>query len=308
MQLDHPSPYEAGIQFGSIEFDILGSCDGLICLGLYRASPIDLKEINNICVWNPITREYKNIQIRPPYFYHSILNVTTYGFGYDSSVDDYKFVRIVYPENCNHSQLEVYTLGSGLWKAIEEIPYTFRETTDRPGLLLNGALHWLCTAKNTFFSSEVIFSFDISNARLIDVPIPEETMEQEKHVGVLTDNLCLMSSARSRIDVWVMMDYGVDDSWAKLFNFKSYNLELTPLWIRNSEILLAIKNEFVSYDPKDDKLQCAYVFAPAKNYLELKKSDNAGYCYYLKSLVSLKSGTCVEKRIVERDRKKRKLA
>ncbi|XP_026410065.1 F-box/kelch-repeat protein At3g06240-like [Papaver somniferum] len=212
-------------------------------------------------------RRYNAVQLDHPSPYEAV----TYGFGYDSSVDDYKFVRIVYRENCNHSQLEVYTLGSGLWKTIEEIPYTFSETTDRPGLLLNGAFHWLCTAEKTSSSSEVIVSFDISNARLIDVSIPEETTKQEKLVGVLTDYLCLLSSTRSRIHVWVMMDYGVKDSWDKLFNFESYNLEWSPLWIQNSEIFMAAKNESFSYDPKKDILRYAFVFAPAKDNLRLEK-------------------------------------
>ncbi|XP_026410066.1 F-box protein At3g07870-like [Papaver somniferum] len=295
VQLNYPSLHEAGLYYDTIAFNILGSCYGLICLGLFRETASEtnnFKEIHHICVWNPKTREYKKIPI-PRNFNHTIFNVVNYRFGYDSLVDHFKFVRIIHRKKSNHSKLEVYTLGSGLWKTIEKIPYLFHKTKrEHPGLLLNGALHWLggTTTKNpSSFSSKVIASFDIINERLIDVSIPEETMQRYKHVGVLTDCLCLISSSTDSFDVWVMLDYGVKESWTKKFIVFNANV-LNPLWIQNGELLMITYHNFVSYDPKDGKFEDVLVFAPKKDNIKMRNSDNASYCYYVESLVSLNWG------------------
>ncbi|XP_026420695.1 F-box/kelch-repeat protein At3g06240-like [Papaver somniferum] len=298
VQLDCPSA-EAGITF-----EILGSCNGLICLGLYKnaaAMNNNFKDVNDICVWNPTTREYREIRIRPQYLHHPAYNKISYGFGYDSSMNDYKFVRICYWKKDDYSKLEVYPLGSDLWKTIEKIPYSFHETVDRPGLLFNGALHWI--GINTTKNTQCIVSFDVNNERLTDlsipektmkqVSIPEETMKQDKHVGVLTGFLCLSSTDKCRTDVWVMLDYGVKESWTKQFTFinKPYRKhEFNPLWIQNGKALMAGSTPFVLYNPKGFRFEDVLVYSS-----DMEKLYIRSYFYYVKSLVPLNSGTYVKK-------------
>ncbi|XP_026377792.1 F-box/kelch-repeat protein At3g06240-like [Papaver somniferum] len=317
--------------------------------GLYSRTPDleDNEEINNICVWNPTTREYKykKFAIPPSEFYYCELDcdyVDAYcnfsnGFGYDSSMDDYRFVKIDHHKRKKFYKLEVYTLGSGVWKTIEKIPYSFREKdfysnkNDHPGLFLNGALHWLgfsaTTTKKTS-SSQLIVTFDINNERLTDLSIPEETKKQRStyghmdlymfefmqqdsiynHIGVLKDCLCLIHRGPFYIEVWVMLDYGVKESWTKQFAFNSRSARcdpVYPLWNENGYILMVGDNSFVLYDRKDDEVKHVDVVAVAKDNIKLKKSNNAIYCYYMESLVPLNSGTYVEKRIVV-DRIKKK--
>ncbi|RZC57330.1 hypothetical protein C5167_004634 [Papaver somniferum] len=69
---------------------ILGSCDGIICLGISSyGNGIDQK--NRICIWNPATGEFMNIKLplselrgKSSYFFR-------YGFGYDINIDDYNY-------------------------------------------------------------------------------------------------------------------------------------------------------------------------------------------------------------------------
>ncbi|XP_076933798.1 F-box protein CPR1-like [Bidens hawaiensis] len=64
---------------------IIGSCNGLVCL-----STMDLE----LVVTNPLTRELKRLPT-PPYGPHDCFrygSLALWGFGYDSSANDYKVV------------------------------------------------------------------------------------------------------------------------------------------------------------------------------------------------------------------------
>ena len=96
-------------------FEILGSCNGVICLYDDRLAK---KSVTNVIyLWNPSISRY--IELPPP-------NVTlsTYspfdmclGFGFHELANDYKVVRIVYLEEYHPPRppllVEVYTKSSG---------------------------------------------------------------------------------------------------------------------------------------------------------------------------------------------------
>ncbi|XP_026377555.1 F-box protein CPR1-like [Papaver somniferum] len=118
----------------SDSFEILGSCDGLLCL-LDTSDPTSQ---NDIFLWNPSTREYKKIPV-PPNFEDSSTIDGLYGFGYDDSIDDFKLVRVaeIYDSDSSDdgsgfgsgfgiwSAVDIYTLGSNSWRSCEchEMPY-----------------------------------------------------------------------------------------------------------------------------------------------------------------------------------------
>ncbi|KAJ0617160.1 putative F-box associated interaction domain-containing protein [Helianthus annuus] len=62
-----------------------------------------------------------------------------YGFGYDSSTDDYK-VFVGAEKGENRTCVRVLRLKSNVWRVIPEVEYTF---ITKVGILCNGALHWL---------------------------------------------------------------------------------------------------------------------------------------------------------------------
>ncbi|XP_026377736.1 F-box/kelch-repeat protein At3g23880-like [Papaver somniferum] len=206
----------------------LGSCNGLICLGVSSyGNSIDQE--NRICVWNPTTGEFTNIELalrcESNYFYR-------YGFGYDSNTDDYKLVTISGYENFPGKKIEVYTLGSKCWRTLQSTdPYIFlgsrswkamesREPYifsghlhESPnGVLINGVLHWsgaMVTTEGT--STKLIVCFDINQDRIMDVPFPEETMQPleslkvYREVGIFRDCLrVVFSIIGTRTDIWVM--------------------------------------------------------------------------------------------------------
>ncbi|XP_026377672.1 F-box/kelch-repeat protein At3g06240-like [Papaver somniferum] len=142
---------------------ILGSCNGAICLAT-SGRPFDIDY--RLCIWNPLTREYKRI----------LANVDVKdrclrcGFGYDSNNEDYRFVRIFDDlERTGYFKAQVYNLKSDSW-TIQSIPYLFPfGGTLCPSVLSDGALHWLGVTTTKETNSEIIVSFDISNERFIDV-------------------------------------------------------------------------------------------------------------------------------------------
>ncbi|XP_026416030.1 F-box/kelch-repeat protein At3g06240-like [Papaver somniferum] len=221
---------------------IVGSSNGLILL---LAS-----DSEKLFLWNPSTREYKEI-IRAPAPEESLLS---YGFDYDAKTDNYKLVGIATGQSDDDGELdnfsEVYLYIAGSWIRRQNIPYVYSDVTG--GVLLNGVLHWLGEAVHwsgdTATREKTIISFDINTEKFIGLPLPEETMtypEEIFDVQVLGDSLCLTSGVRDvRVDVWVMQNYGVRESWTKQFTISQKRMTEEPRLlkfygsIKDSEILI----------------------------------------------------------------------
>ncbi|XP_026409929.1 F-box/kelch-repeat protein At3g06240-like [Papaver somniferum] len=146
--------------------EILGSCNGLVCLGMYSVEKrFDWEYKYRICIWNPLTGKYKEILAPISNIYRR------YGFGYDCNNDTYKLVRIGKNEETGSNGKQVYTLGSDSWSKMQAIPYSFPRNhyhMKDAVLLSNGALHWLginttretsIIIGNTFYISWVLVGF-----------------------------------------------------------------------------------------------------------------------------------------------------
>ncbi|XP_026404913.1 F-box/kelch-repeat protein At3g23880-like [Papaver somniferum] len=309
VKLDYPFINEP-----RIEFQLLGSCDGLVSFGV-SSGTLDVDQENSICIWNPSIGEYKKISMPFSDFiggqeWDWKCNAR-YGIGYDCIVDDYKLVRIGDSENSGRFQVEVYTLGLDSWKTVEFICYSFRHGIRRfPGVLLNGTLHWLGISVVQELSYDVIVCFDISNERLIEIQFPEGIMtpqvggEQESYhinLGVLGDRLCLaVGDVGVEIEMWVMQKYGERRSWTKQFTTTQLSMTqysfIKPIWsYENGEILIDTCKDLILYDPK-----CGGV--RVERVRDDIKSRNRGS--YVESLVSPKSGIYVEKLTTDGDIKK----
>ncbi|OVA20849.1 F-box domain [Macleaya cordata] len=190
VEIDYP--FKSPNHFVRIE----ASCNGLLCINISWDDSFCF-----ICLWNPSTKEYKKIPTPPIKYpshllphhiemlrlYNLIHHPFTYGFGYDCNIEDKKLVRIV-DLRSSGSEFRVYTLGSNSWRLIPNVPYSsFYQ--GRPGVLVNGALHWTATHCN---ESKSVVSFDIGDERFQGVPQPEY-LDDKVHVslGVLRGCLCI---------------------------------------------------------------------------------------------------------------------
>ncbi|KAL5579724.1 hypothetical protein UlMin_012166 [Ulmus minor] len=199
---------------------ILGFCNGLLCI-------CNIAE--DIVIWNPSTRKHRFVPSLPvernSRLALSPLSNVAYGFGYDSAKDDYKLLRIS-QFDVDISEVKIYSLRTNEWKSIGYKPKSYCYAM-RMGVLVNGSLHW--AAVNLDYGSAMVLAFDIGSESFREVPLPESVNNHVKRflldnryfmdLGVLDGRLCIVDSFKDMgIDVWVMREYGVKESWTKLVN------------------------------------------------------------------------------------------
>ncbi|XP_026445530.1 F-box/kelch-repeat protein At3g06240-like [Papaver somniferum] len=133
-------------------------------------------------------------------------------------MDDYKLVKLLI--GGKNTVVHIYTLGSNSWKCIGTIPYKFPYHSGRSGEIVSGALHWLIKTATNF---KAIVSFDVAEERFQEFQLPENFLEKKESLNCNTcladceGYLCLLvNSDNYQFDVWVMQEYGVHKSWAKL--------------------------------------------------------------------------------------------
>ncbi|XP_059670773.1 F-box protein CPR1-like [Cornus florida] len=249
LELDHPLKNQE-------DTIVIGSCDGLLCL---RKSPTD------IALWNPSTKKHHKLPVTPIEFSRDRWSCddTRYGFGYDSVSDDYKVVRItVYSSEDDvgsfdlfDSEVKVYSLKLNTWRRIQAFPYYLLYSW-RNATFANGALHW--AVWETDQVSIAAFDLGVEEYRL--VPRPDYSNKMfEMDVGVLEGWLCVICHSSSICDLWVMKEYGVKESWTRLFSVSPLEINISPFSIARplafsrsgvEVILLQDAQKFVWYDLK----------------------------------------------------------
>ncbi|XVF87849.1 hypothetical protein PTKIN_Ptkin18bG0154100 [Pterospermum kingtungense] len=185
---------------------ILGSCNGLLCIR---------NIVEDMAIWNPFTRKH---QVLPSV---SSCNVDFYGFGHDRLTDDYKVVKINQFGKTG-SEVKVFSLKRNRWRKIQDIPCQF-SFPEANGVFAGGALHWVLTRKVQRPVENVIVALDLVAENYREVPQPEyKDKGFHLDVGVLGGCLCAVANyGCRRVDLWMMKDYGVKDSWSKLFSVAS---------------------------------------------------------------------------------------
>ncbi|XP_021770705.1 F-box protein CPR30-like [Chenopodium quinoa] len=87
------------------------------------------------------------------------------------------------------------------------------------GVYVSGCLHWMVTVKPESDGSKLIVAFDLNSEKLKIVPQPKYSPGKvHLNVEVLQQRLCvLVYYPTIRSEVWVMKEYGDQDSWTELF-------------------------------------------------------------------------------------------
>ncbi|KAJ9185126.1 hypothetical protein P3X46_004789 [Hevea brasiliensis] len=226
--LEHPLHVGGGTE-------AIGSCNGLVAL---RNSERDL------ALYNIATRKLKRVpasEIEPPDRYLKT-GYVFYGFGYDSINEDYKLVRMVTfvgdDDRCESFdydyEVKIYSLKSESWKRIKGLPKYLRflhkpffQVLHRRGygVFASNALHWILPHWPELGVKSSIIAFDIVSEMFREVPQPEyanNRLNFQVDVGVLEGRLCVMCNYEHIcVDLWVMREYGIKESWIKLFSFRT---------------------------------------------------------------------------------------
>ncbi|KAL8096468.1 F-box protein CPR1-like [Apium graveolens] len=218
----------------------VGSCNGLHCL---------FNIVVDMFLWNPATR--KCIKLPPvPTEFRGPLDFgrgSYCGFGYDAVNDDYKVLRILRPDDKNFSgyKVTVYSLKNNSWRRLQDLSSYFG-LVGPWGMFVGGAVHWI-TVKP--WGSEIcpsILAFDVGAENYKELQMPRNIGE-EMSLGIFAESLCITEFHLDiHINVWVMKDYGVGNSWYKLFSLEQQKvsrsgISLSPLaYSKNQKDVLTI--------------------------------------------------------------------
>ncbi|PIN12079.1 hypothetical protein CDL12_15316 [Handroanthus impetiginosus] len=184
---------------------IVGSCNGLVC---------GVLDLGNVVLWNPSTRKLKKLPNS------GSLRGTHYGFGYDESNDDYKVVQTYWIDrdpDVYETRVEVYSSRTNSWRFVNwPGGYIF----DGPGVFVKGAIHWKVHYDDDT-KNWVVIAQNVTTETCSNLQLPMSANDDDAHVmlGVCGGCLSASYSYRNYMDIWVMKEYGVKESWSKIVCF-----------------------------------------------------------------------------------------
>ncbi|KAL0002019.1 hypothetical protein SO802_015800 [Lithocarpus litseifolius] len=294
-----PCPYQSPMN----KLFIAGSCNGLVCLADDAPSG---DHVILLILWNPSIRKAISLPspvVNVPLFYKAVDHL---GFGYDPITDDYKLVRLVYLQGgFSHNEYErnpptvqIYTLRTGAWRTIPGRGSRFIIVEQFSSVFVNGSVHWFAEDDNDSDDDDdddvdamvcnMIISFDIKDEVFHEMAVPkcfEGRLNLNMKVAVLGGLLALVP-CNSNLDfsdpcysVWVMKEYGVVESWTKLYDIKvGEELESVVGFTKNGEVLVSMAGKLLSFNPSSQRTLNVHIHSEyASFYLDT----------YLESLVLL---------------------
>ncbi|CAM8968015.1 unnamed protein product [Rhodiola kirilowii] len=285
---------------------LVGECNGLICIMLkYSYGRIFL-------LWNPTIREFKVVRkndvanvvdagcmfdfdsdfdfafdIETAHKYKQV-----YGFGYDSSSDEYKILRlmVVGSDQCEKVvNVEIYRVGSRIWRKIEHpvssmtciFPSSFCFNICA---FLNGSCHWVMSKFPT--KDNVILRFDLGKEEVEEVTLPPYLSSSEFLRGVMVfgGKLVLHIMVNNvEMEIWVMNEYG-----AGSFFTKKVTVHAAPwckLMVYTLPICFSKNGGVLMYD---DHNGCLFMHDPEKKTWQVARGSwrRRQLMLYAESLIS----------------------
>ncbi|XP_027921322.1 F-box/kelch-repeat protein At3g23880-like [Vigna unguiculata] len=197
-----PKPYDVRIR---------GSCRGFVLLECCQS----------LWLWNPSTGVHKQLSSSPTMPNKDPMLLTfLFGFGYDSSTDDYLVVKVLRMAfSCvSGNRVEILSLRANAWKEIEGIHFSYLNCFNdmKVGLLFNGALHWVVSRYD--LGKNVIVVFDLRKRSFSEIPLPREFDWDFNTCDLVVlgkiPRLCVVGCC-SPAELWVMEEYKDPSSWTK---------------------------------------------------------------------------------------------
>ena len=125
-------------------------------------------------------------------------------------------------------------------------------------MCVSGSIHWVGTQNSGSNKKYSIVAFDLHSQSFKSVPQPKYTNGCVAiDLGILGGCLCVVCChEKVSVDVWVMMKYGVKESWRKLIALKMSDVGfrtspgVRPIsYLKNGKVLLQVDHKyFIEYD------------------------------------------------------------
>lgn len=123
---------------------------------------------------------------------------------------------------------------------------------------LNGACHWLGDDCGDYF----IVSLDMADEVFQKLKMPPVLWSEFAQLAVLNDCLAVLTyyyKERERcFDMWVMREYGIEESWTKIFTVGPFTgvVERPVGYSKKGEVFLQNKNgQLIRYDPWTNEIK-----------------------------------------------------
>ncbi|XP_058741536.1 F-box/kelch-repeat protein At3g06240-like [Vicia villosa] len=236
--------------------EIVGSCNGLVCLAGYSPNKRWLR------FWNPATRAISD-QLGTIFFTFKYFNFT---FGYDNSTETYKVVLL--GSNLDHPEtkiVKVFCLGDDVWRTIygfPAIPFQLEYGHEYDGVYLRCTINWMAFQsvydRDDVIEEFVIISLDLSTETFTQLMPPENydnvgDIIKPPNICVLMDSLCFFYDKETEFFIWQMTKFGDEKSWSQFLKFSYHNvgidfelghprIKLTPLHLSEDGDTLLLAN------------------------------------------------------------------
>ncbi|PIA30008.1 hypothetical protein AQUCO_05700007v1 [Aquilegia coerulea] len=148
------------------------------------------------------------------------------GFTFDKITNTYKvvctwqFANGIYGDSFLKTGVEIYILGSGRWRSVEDVPSYFFCPPITSQVFVNRALHGLiryCRSDSEFDNGIGAKDITSENFRILEEP-PRDNSTRSRTLAVLKESLCLIDYTVGQLEeicLWIMKDYGIKKSWTK---------------------------------------------------------------------------------------------
>ncbi|KAL6228428.1 hypothetical protein ACLB2K_002379 [Fragaria x ananassa] len=273
------------------QVDLMNSCNGLLCL-------TESKRDGSLYVCNPILGQYISIPCPDKNRYYSC-NFTAIGFS--AKTKEYKVVQTSFREyNRSEPVAHIYTIGTGVWRSLGKPPRGGRIPFDS---FLHGTLHWIPYASYNYTQS--IQSFDFEREEFRPLPLPPVSLKKSGQydgfgLGVLKGCIlsCVFESnqckgrSQGTVDMWIMKDYGVQESWTKILvieNLYPDSSYIPIMFLNDVEILMRYRRSVVYYDQETKSLKRTRIVQTQSEF------EAFGFCPCFVSLHDVSKGEEVKR-------------
>ncbi|XP_073031606.1 uncharacterized protein [Primulina eburnea] len=222
---------------------LLGSCHGLVCLSLLP---------NTVMLWNPTIQQSKVLPNSGTDMDFDCCGLT-YGFGYDELHVDYKVVEFFSFERVTGThvleiQIKVCSSRAHSWTILSNWPGG--EPFGGSGKCLNGAIHWSVTHYDGPVEWEIV-SHDLEMDTSTVIRLPNlENDDVTIELKVLNGFLAVCCGRNTHMDIWLMKEYGVRESWTKVACTPFFLDLMDNEYIRPCPMFLSTDNRIlINYGP-----------------------------------------------------------
>lgn len=211
---------------------LVGSSNGLICFAVQAGDW--LAEDKILLLWNPVTKQKRYIPVPDVEGFDHHCTMEFYSV---PETNDYTVLSIGYSTtDPDGIQVAIYKMSTKSWTVVNGIRFycqfdvysgpEFR----KPGtsVFLNGSFHWIISSHSADCSHIVAFNLKTEKLSLTKTIDHDNNVPLSFHlcsIGIIEESLAALywSDHRQDVQIWVMKDYLVPDSWVLKFRLGTSN-------------------------------------------------------------------------------------